>query len=180
MAYCKFQADQLFTGYELLNSNHVLITDTKGKVLDITTIPEAGDGVQQLRGILSPGFINCHCHLELSHMRGNIPENTGLTQFISSVMKYPSADQSVKDEQMRLADEEMYANGTVAVGDISNQAYSLTQKIKSKLHWYNFLEITNLDDEKAEDRMKYFHTIKKEFTSKMPLALQSDITPCYI
>lgn len=169
MAYCKFQADQLFTGYELLNSNHVLITDTKGKVLDITTIPEAGDGVQQLRGILSPGFINCHCHLELSHMRGNIPENTGLTQFISSVMKYPSADQSVKDEQMRLADEEMYANGTVAVGDISNQAYSLTQKIKSKLHWYNFLEITNLDDEKAEDRMKYFHTIKKEFTSKMPL-----------
>ena len=32
MAYKKFQSEQLFTGYELLNSDHVLITDQEGKL----------------------------------------------------------------------------------------------------------------------------------------------------
>ncbi len=167
MAYCKFQADQLFTGNELLSSNHVLITDANGKVLDITTISEAGDDVQQLRGILSPGFINCHCHLELSHLKGKIPENTGLTQFISWVMKSPPIDQRIKDECMRLADEEMYSSGIVAVGDISNQQYSLYQKQKSQIRWYNFLELTNLDDEKAVEKLKYFNTVEEEFSSTL-------------
>lgn len=167
MAYCKFQADQLFTGCEMLDNNHVLITDKEGKVLNITTLPEAGDGVQQFRGILTPGFINSHCHLELSHLRARIPEKTGLTQFISLVMQSPPVDQAVKDEQMRLADEEMYTNGIVAVGDISNQAYSLTQKVKSKIRWYNFLEVTNPDDEKAEERIKHFNSIEKKFSTEL-------------
>jgi len=65
MAYKKFQSEQLFTGYELLNSDHVLITDQEGKIEDVVPAEDAGDDVQNFKGILSPGFINCHCHLEL-------------------------------------------------------------------------------------------------------------------
>ncbi|HRQ52201.1 MAG TPA: amidohydrolase, partial [Agriterribacter sp.] len=68
MAYCKFQADQLFTGRQLLDRSHTLITDEKGTVLDIIT-EAAGEDVRYFSGILMPGHINCHCHLELSHMR---------------------------------------------------------------------------------------------------------------
>ncbi|HEY1872670.1 MAG TPA: amidohydrolase, partial [Chitinophagaceae bacterium] len=64
MGYQKFNADQLFTGYELLNNDHVLITDDNGKIEDIVLKYDAGDDIQRFNGILSPGFINCHCHLE--------------------------------------------------------------------------------------------------------------------
>lgn len=173
MAYCKFRADQLFTGYTLFNNDHVLITTENGTVENIVPAEEAGDDIQNFRGILSPGFINCHCHLELSHMRGKIPAGTGLTQFIQSVMQYPPADQAEKDAQMKLADDEMFNNGIVAVGDISNHACSLTQKEKSAIQWYNFLEITNLDDAKAGERITHFKTTSEAFSVRLhaPVAL---------
>ncbi|MFT3947542.1 MAG: amidohydrolase family protein [Agriterribacter sp.] len=177
MAYCKFRADQLFTGYTLLNENHVLITSPNGTVEDIVTPENAGEGIQQLSGILTPGFINCHCHLELSHMKGNIPTGMGLTGFIASVMKYPQPAQDFKDEQMRLADEEMYNNGIAAVGDISNHVYSLSQKTQSKICWYNFLEITNLDNEKAESGLAIFKAMADEFSEKLHSPCNTALSP---
>src|SRR4026207_1037266 len=86
MSYKKFRADQLFDGYHLLDDQQVLITTEEGVIENIVPINEAGDDVQQFSGILSPGFINCHCHLELSHMKGMINEGTGLTDFVFNVV----------------------------------------------------------------------------------------------
>ena len=69
MAYRKFKADQLFDGYRLHGNDKVLITDETGNVEEIVSFSEAGDDIQTFSGILSPGFINCHCHLELSHLK---------------------------------------------------------------------------------------------------------------
>ncbi|MEO6636755.1 MAG: amidohydrolase, partial [Ginsengibacter sp.] len=66
MVYRKFKADQLFTGTDLLE-NSVLITDIAGKIVAVVSEEDAGENVETLPGILSPGFINAHCHLELSH-----------------------------------------------------------------------------------------------------------------
>ena len=87
MAYRKFRADQLFTGQEMAGEDAVLVMDEEGRVQTILPLAEAGDGVEQLRGILSPGFINCHCHLELSHMKGILPEKTGLVDFLLGVLR---------------------------------------------------------------------------------------------
>ena len=87
MGYRKFKADQLFTGHAIAAEDSVLVTDEEGTVQAILPAAEAGDGTEELRGILSPGFINCHCHLELSHMKGMIPEKTGLVGFLLSVMQ---------------------------------------------------------------------------------------------
>jgi len=86
MGFRKFRADALFTGKELLDEQHVLITDELGVVESIMTANDAGEDVQKLNGWLTPGFINCHCHLELSHMKGLIPEHTGLVDFIISIV----------------------------------------------------------------------------------------------
>ena len=57
MEYRKFKADYLFDGTQILNSGHVLITDIKGKIVDIVTENEAGQGVEVLKGILSPALL---------------------------------------------------------------------------------------------------------------------------
>ena len=87
MDYRKYQPEYLFTGAEILTGGKVLITDSKGKVLSVSEEAEAGGDIQKLRGILSPGFINCHCHLELSHMKGMISKHLGMTSFLRWVVQ---------------------------------------------------------------------------------------------
>ncbi len=166
----------MFTGYQLLDHSHVLVTDEGGTVVDIVT-GEAGNDIQQFRGILMPGHINCHCHLELSHMRNRIPAGRGLTHFISSVMGFPKVDQAEKERSMALADKEMYENGIVATGDICNQLYSIRQKEKSNIQWYNFLELTNLDDAKAAERVVLYNNMANEFKEALPSTSNVALSP---
>jgi len=136
----KFQADQLFTGKEMLPGNHVLICKTDGIIQDIADETEAGDDIQKLTGILTPGFINCHCHLELSHMRGLIPEKTGLIDFVFAVVTQRHFPEEEILDAIAQAENEMIANGIVAVGDICNNLYTLIQKEQQNLRYYNFVE----------------------------------------
>src|SRR5829696_6141398 len=81
----KLASSKLFDGYRFLEG-HVLVIDEEGKIETIIPETEAGDDVEQFAGLLVPGFVNCHCHLELSHMKGKIPEKTGLVDFVFKVV----------------------------------------------------------------------------------------------
>ena len=142
MAFRKFQADQLFTGTTLLDSSNILVTDEAGLVIEIVPISDAGEGIQKLNGWLSPGFVNSHCHLELSHMKGLIPEHTGLVDFVISIITQRHIPEAEILQAMADAEDAMLENGIVAVGDISNNTISLTQKAKQRLAYYTFLEIS--------------------------------------
>ena len=73
--------------------------------------------------MIVPGFINCHCHLELSHLKGRIPEKQGLVDFVFSVSMGRRSDPAeVQAEPIQEAEEEMLNAGIVAVGDICNTA----------------------------------------------------------
>ena len=167
MNYQKFQADQLFTGYELLNNNHVLITDESGNVKEIVSESDAGDNIQKRNGILSPGFINCHCHLELSHLKKVIPPHTGLIEFLCSVVTKRNFDPQVISEEIVKAEKEMYDNGIVAVGDIGNTADTAEVKSKSKIRWQNFVEVLGFTDEKAEENIDLYKHVAESLESKL-------------
>src|SRR3954453_6763671 len=115
MSYLKFNADYLFTGTEMLDSNSVLVTNEEGFVEDVVKIEDAGEDIQYFKGILSPGFINCHCHMELSHMKGLISEKTGLVDFVFKVVTERHFDDGEILAAITKAEDEMYANGIVAV-----------------------------------------------------------------
>ena len=173
MAYQKFRGDYLFTGTTLLDNKHVLVTNEQGVVKDIAPIAEAGDNIQTFEGILSPGFINCHCHLELSHMKGLIPEHTGLVQFILSILKQRHATEEEIFAAMQEADNALFQNGIVAVGDISNNALSFAQKQNSKLHYHNFIEVSGFSPAIAQTRfdnaLDVYNTFKTHFPSNTSL-----------
>jgi len=163
MEYRKFSADQLFDGYRLLGSNKVLITDSQGKVEEVIPFSEAGDNVQTIQGILSPGLINCHCHLELSHLKNVIPPHTGLIEFLCSVVTKRDFPREVIDQEIINAEKEMYENGIVAVGDIGNTADSAEVKSKSSIRWQNFVEVLGFTDDKAEENINHFKEVLARF-----------------
>jgi len=179
-AHKKFQAEQLFTGEDILPEDHVLITDENGKIEDIVLAADAGDNVQRMKGILSPGFINCHCHLELSHLKNIVPPHTGLIEFLCSVVtkretatRTKGGDLTPAEARMQsivAAEREMHDNGVVAAGDIGNTADTAATKAKSKIYWHNFVEVLSFTDEKAEENIIHFKSVLESLEEALALS----------
>lgn len=163
MRYRKFKADFIFDGRKILEKGKVLITNEKGIIESIVNEAEAGDDVQIFRGLLSPGFINCHCHLELSHMKNVIESGTGLVDFLITVVGKRGFEKEIIAEAIVAADAEMYENGIVAVGDICNTADTLPVKLKSKINYYNFIETIGFTEERAAVLFERFQQLYSDF-----------------
>jgi len=177
MAFQKFRGDQLFDGYRMLDDQHVLITTEEGTIVDIVHPGEAGDDVQVFTGILCPGFINCHCHLELSHMKGHIPEGTGLIEFVTRVIKdRHHADDEIL-QAIEKAESEMLSEGIVAVGDICNNTLALSQKLKKRITYHNFIEASGLVPEMAGLRFERAVDIFNTYEKQNPSPFSNSIVP---
>ena len=159
MQYRKLSADKIFNGFHWLNEDDVSIVNEKGEMKDIVSRESAGDGVEYLKGILVPGLVNCHCHLELSHLKNVIPPHTGLVDFLLTVVNKRNIPLQDIQTQVTAAEKELFANGTVAVADIANTDHAFQVKHKSSLLWHNFIEVINLTDENLEKQWKHFNSI---------------------
>lgn len=106
--------------------NGVVVLGARNEIIELLHEREvpAHISLEKYEGILVPGFINCHCHLELSHMKNNIPAKTGLIEFLKQVSRRPPAELGEIKKAIEEADEEMHQAGIVAVGDISNSDHT--------------------------------------------------------
>ncbi len=157
-----------------MGAGNALITDEYGQVIDIVPVAEAGDSIEHFNGILSPGFINAHCHLELSHMKGRIPEKTGLVDFVFKVMAERHFTEAEILTAIEAAEKEMLQNGIVAVGDICNNAFTLAQKSKQQLRYYNFIETSGFPPSAAAARFERSVGVYQQFAALFP---QSSLVP---
>ncbi|MFN5136226.1 MAG: amidohydrolase family protein [Chitinophagaceae bacterium] len=162
MTYRKFKASRFFDGYHFRKDDDVLITRTDGTIEAIVPFEQAGVDVEMLEGILIPGLINCHCHLELSHLKNVIPPHTGLIEFLCSVVTKRGFAPEIIQQEIERAEQEMYNNGIVAVGDIGNTADTASVKSKSNIRWQNFVEVLSFTDEKAEENFNHYKFVAEE------------------
>lgn len=169
MAFKKFRADKLFDGTRFYEGDMVLITQDDGQIEQIIPASEAGDNIQTFEGILTPGFINCHCHLELSHLKDVIPPHTGLIDFLSTVVTKRNFSKEIIQEKMILAEKEIFESGTVAVGDIGNTADTAFVKRTSQIRWQNFVEVLSFTDEKAIETIGHY----QEVANQMVIAMEN-------
>lgn len=170
----KFTADYLHDGRGFI-PGMALLTDQEGRLLDIIAREDAGEDIQVLEGLLCPGFVNVHCHLELSHMRGLIPEHTGLVNFLIAVMKERNrADRAEILAAAEAAEDAMRETGIVAVGDISNGTDSLPVKQRGRLVYHTFVEATGFSEHGAPVAMERAMQTHRQFRQQ---GLVSSIVP---
>lgn len=163
MGFLQFSGQDIFDGNRFLGPGQVLITNKEGKVEAIVPRAEAGEEIQEFQGILSPGFVNTHCHLELSHMKGRIPEHTGLPEFILKIVSERHHPEEEILQAIASAEAQMKEAGIVAVGDISNNALTAAQKAKRNLAYYTFVEISGWKPEIAEPRFSNAQKVMEQF-----------------
>lgn len=122
--------------------------------------------ISKLKGIITPGFVNAHCHTELSHLKNKIPRKTGLPAFGKQVvMQRNNFRKEEIREHCQEADREMVNNGIVAVGDISNGEDSFEIKAGSDIYYHTFIELLALEPSRVtsvlENGIALFESLRR-------------------
>ena len=139
-----FKADYIFPVSTGPIKNGVVTIDDAGKIISVTdqnaSPGHPGVPIKKVSGVICPGFVNTHCHVELSHLKDKIEKHTGLVNFIKQVQGLRKTDHKKIIDAAAKADNDMYENGIVAVGDVSNTNVTVPIKAKSKLYYHSFIE----------------------------------------
>ncbi|MFC4263228.1 amidohydrolase family protein [Ferruginibacter yonginensis] len=173
----KIKGTNIFNGIALLPPQQVLILKENNSVEGIVNEVDAGDDIETYEGIICPGFINAHCHVELSHMKQRIATNTGLVNFVQQVMSNRGADDAMQKHAMQLALDEMYQNGIVAVGDICNTTASLAVKNNNLFFWQNFIEISGFVPAGAAKRFDDGMAVLQQFEAIKSTTFKNSLVP---
>jgi cytosine/adenosine deaminase-related metal-dependent hydrolase len=157
----KISADWIYPIASPPLSEGVVITDNKGKILAIDKRENHDPASLEIyKGIVAPGFINTHCHLELSHMKGLVPTGTTLIPFITGVVTKRAATAEHIQKAIEKAERKMIEGGIVAVGDISNVPDTFAQKAKGNLYYYTFIEMFDfLQEQDAAREFDKYKTV---------------------
>ncbi len=171
-------ASRIHNGENWLPEGSAIEIAADGTIIAITDTTPANATVYN--GIICPGFVNVHCHTELSHMKGVIPEHTGLVPFLQTVSLHRNEHTTEQKKEARFrALDELYRNGVVAVGDIANTADTLDIRAEDKLHFHTFVESLGFSDANAERSFGYASSVYEQFRAQeqKEKRLSQSITP---
>ena len=99
-------------------------------------------------GAVAPGFVNAHCHVELSYMKGLFRKGTGMAGFIDQINELrdtKSLEEKVRD--LTVAMDSLWEQGVVAMADISNCDDSFAVKARHPMYTRTFLEVFGTEPE---------------------------------
>ncbi len=162
----KISATYLYAGNGRFLKNGTLICKDDGTVVSI--IDNEGElseqeGTEYYSGLLVPGFVNVHCHLELSHLKEKIEEKIGIGGFVGKINRLRNQETESREKAMQLADRKMWAAGIAAVGDISNSKLSVDTKLKSRIFYHTFIEAFGFHPSRAEIAFDYARFVQSDF-----------------
>ena len=132
--------------------HEIVAVEQYGEGLDFT------EGVEFHDGLLCAGFVNAHSHIELSYLRGAIPEGGGFAAFAESIGRVRGlASEAERLAAVAEADSAMWQEGVDAVGDIVNGATSFATKATSPIYYKNFVEVFGLRECNLERQRELLH-----------------------
>lgn len=101
-------------------------------------------------GVLLPGLVNAHCHLELSHLKGRLDRSAGFAHWVEDLVaqRYADGPGKVRAATAR-AVSEVEGTGTVAIADVSNEVAHLDLLEASRLEAVVFHELLGWNPARA-------------------------------
>ncbi|MEI6142717.1 MAG: amidohydrolase family protein [Mariniphaga sp.] len=173
----KISAHYIFTGTGVVLNKGIVTVNDEGvvtEILDTNGQLEEQANVEFYNGVIVPGFVNAHCHLELSHLHTVFPEKTGLPGFLKNVVANRNHEEIQVLKAASKADFELWHNGIVAVGDISNTYTTFELKSKSKVKYHTFIEVLGFLPQRAERAFEWAEICLAEASS---LGIPASIVP---
>ncbi len=167
----RLKADRLFDGKSILEGKH-LVLDDNGAVLSVSD--DRGEEAEQFAGLLCPGFINSHCHLELSHLKDKVRPGTGMVDFLISVVYARRHDTEKERAPLVSVEKKMWADGISGVADICNTTETIPAKKTSRISWYGLVEVINFLDDSLEIQLPLYQNVLDEFNKN---GLTAVLTP---
>lgn len=171
-------AEKIHNGKGWLPPGSVVEVADDGTVTGIINGP--APGAVYYEGVLTPGFVNAHCHLELSHMKGVVKEHTGLIPFLMHIPKHRNDfTEDQKSAARHAAYNELIANGVVAVGDISNTVDTIDLRGRDALHFHTFVEALGFNDAHAPGNFGYALNVYNTFAGQAGIdkVLRQSVVP---
>ena len=145
----RIAAEYIYTGIddEPLKNGYVEYGDD-GTVTGIGTCADVASEPDFRKGALVPGFVNSHCHLELSHLQGKFRKGTGMSGFINQINELRDST-PVGDRKAAAARwmDILWKQGVSAMADISNCDETFSLKASSPVYTRTFLEVFGTEPE---------------------------------
>ena len=135
--------------------NGYIDLNNEGVIIGIGELNSESESTEFYNGILVPGFINAHCHIELSHLKDKFTRGTGMAGFIRQINSL--RDSSDRAERIKHIEDQMhslYEAGVSAMADISNCDDSFAAKSVSKLYTRTYLEVFGTEKEDVDKILK--------------------------
>ncbi len=161
----RFSSQYIITNSGPVLKRGVISTDVEGRII---SIKDTGGDLKEEQliefhnGIIIPGFVNCHCHLELSHMRAIMPGGKGLPDFIEQLKNKRFTDPGKIRSAAETADDEMFKSGVSVCADVCNSADTFSLKKTSRIKYLNLIEVFGINPSKAESRIEEARLLAEE------------------
>lgn len=151
-----------------------VVLDSRGGVLDVgpasDVLPRSTGAVsERIRGVVFPGLVNAHTHLELSALRGQVPGGAGFVPWVEHLIgarleTRPEDDASA----IEAAADELESFGTVAVGEVTNSLSAVRTLARRGFVGCIFHEVFGVDRASVERRIAELPRIVEEHVGAWP------------
>jgi cytosine/adenosine deaminase-related metal-dependent hydrolase len=151
MAIRVLHADAIVVGDSPALSDAAAVVDGRGTILDVgpasDVIPRSGGArVERFQGVIVPGLVNAHTHLELSGLRGQVPGGSGFVPWVEHLIDERAEQRPEQDASaIERAIAELEATCTVAVGEVTNSLSAVRPLARAGFVGAVFHEVFGLD-----------------------------------
>jgi cytosine/adenosine deaminase-related metal-dependent hydrolase len=169
-----FHADAVIMGDADAVADGAVVVDARGEIRDfgpaVEVLPRhAGAPVERIRGVLVPGLVNAHTHLELSALRGEVPGGAGFVPWVEQLIGARAEAEPHQDrEAIGRAVDELVAFGTAAVGEVTNTLSAVRALAQRGVAGCVFHEVFGVQREALETRVAGLPHVLEETVGAWP------------